>query len=76
MAAPRLSKPERVALEALRLGELRDEDRIEHLVKRGLAYWIGGVAFISEKGRETLLRDMRLAKGFSRGALRLARKGK
>lgn len=56
MKIVKLTKPEAASLATLKLGdEELDEKMSERLVKKGLAYWMGGKALISEHGLESLV---------------------
>jgi len=53
----RVTKAEAAALAMLKLGDEEPVDKMAvRLVKKGLAYWMGGKAFISEAGLESLVR--------------------
>lgn len=52
----KITKKDLQALEAVRLGDPVSDALASSLVKKGLAYYIGGAVNITEKGRDTLIR--------------------
>ena len=52
----KITKPEAAALAMLRLGDKDPDVNVStRLVKKGLAYWMGGKLFISDRGLKSLV---------------------